>query len=63
MKRSLLEQVLPKGPELLRRLALAEVLGPPPSAAQRREELQGNSRGPRELPGRPQAPGERRREG
>ncbi len=37
MGNRLLDRILPRGPELLRRLALAEVLGPPPIATRRRE--------------------------
>ena len=57
MARTLLDRILPRGTELLRRLALAEVLGPPPSSVRRQEELQGDVRGPRSSgPPRPEDP-------
>lgn len=47
MNRKLIDRILPRGPELLRRLALAEVLGPPPTSAQRKKQMDGRERGPR----------------
>gem|GEM_PF-4164869 len=46
MNKRLLKRILPHGSELLRRLALAEVLGPPPSGSARHEQMKGGPRAP-----------------
>lgn len=57
MNTRLLDRILPKGTELLRRLALAEVLGPPPSSVTRREQMHGGGHhGPTGAPSPPGAP-------
>ena len=55
MKRSTLDRILPRGPALLRRLALAEVLGTPPSARSRADAMGG---APPTVPAERTRPGE-----
>ncbi len=50
MGHPLLDRILPRGPELLRRIALAEVLGPPPGSVKRREEQRERERAERGAP-------------
>ena len=50
MKNKLLDRLVPHGPPLLRRIALAEILGRPPVAVERRKKMMperpGQARGP-----------------